>query len=541
MADSTLNKLIQLIAAPDSAEVRQAAIKVSGVVASARERGLVKALLGALAESDAIVRIEAAEALGRLQAEEALPQLAEIVRHGGPEADAAAQALTQLGGKGIRQLTKIMHDAAPGLRSRLTGVLAKSGEGGALVVTAHALLDADPKVVDAAARSLAMEVPSFTPPQRHALAKFLLEELHNKKAKHPPRIEAALLRVLGVLHEAKAEDEFWAHIAPPAPAEVRAAALQALGNLGAVPKDTRIPKLLACAVDSDFQVVAAALMLLKQTPTTAKNVKYWLKLLEAPDVAARRFAVEKLHGIENKDAARALAEQMSHPDRGLREDALTALRTFRAGRDALLEKLVAAENVEECWALARALAPSAKELSKPQRAQLFAEACRHHDADNRLANPFWFLLRELDQAWMRDQIEAKALALRQKKKYPEALSYLRLLAHDPACGEAIRFELATTLLKVSNHNLSADTRANDAALHQFGRLLQNPAFDLTGRIAKAKWLDPEDLFYLGFHFAEQTQRAKEFGKEVLEMVIKRSSKSELAKQAKRKLKSEALI
>ncbi len=76
MADSTLNKLIQLIAAPDSAEVRQAAIKVSGVVASARERGLVKALLGALAESDAIVRIEAAEALGRLQAEEALPQLA---------------------------------------------------------------------------------------------------------------------------------------------------------------------------------------------------------------------------------------------------------------------------------------------------------------------------------------------------------------------------------------------------------------------------------------------------------------------------------
>ena len=49
---------------------------------------------------------------------------------------------------------------------------------------------------------------------------------------------------------------------------------------------------------------------------------------------------------------------------------------------------------------------------------------------------------------------------------------------------------------------------------------------MTGRTGKAKWLEPEELFYLGFHFAEQTHRAKEFGKEVLELVIKRSPKSE---------------
>jgi HEAT repeat protein len=541
MADSTLNKLIHLIGDSAAPDLRHAAITLSGAVGSARERGLVQALLGVLGESDAILRIGAIQALGQLQVEEALPQLAEIVRQGGADAEAAAHAVSQLGAKGARALGKIMHDAAPGLRSRLAGVLARSGVGGVLVVTAHALLDADPKVVDAAARSLAMEVPSFTPPQRHALAKFLVEELHNKKAKHTAKTEAALLRVLGVLHEAKSEDVFWARIVPPAPPEVRAAALQALGNLAAKPADSRLPKLLACAVDSDFQVVAAALMLLKQAPTSAKHTKHWLKLLEAPDVAARRFAVEKLHGVENRDAAKALVTQTSHPDRGLRDDALAALRSFRAGREALLDKLLASSSHDEIWSLARALAPTAKELSKPQRVQLFRTASEYFEADDRRAHPLWFLLREIDHDWTREQIETKALALRQKKKYPEALNYFRLLTQDPGCNDAIRFELAATGLKLSNHDLSVDARSNAPSLHQVARLLQNPEFNLISRVSKAKWLDADDLFYLGFHFAEQTHRAKEFGKQVLELVIKRSPKSELAKQAKRKLKSEALI
>ena len=542
MADSTLNKLIQLIGAGDGAVgLRQAAIKVGGAIGSLRERALVKALLAVLSETDGNLRIAAIESLGRLQVEEALPQLAEIIRHGGAEAEAAAHAASQLGSRGARVLGKIMHEAAPGLRSRLTGVLAKSGAGGALVITAHALLDADTKVVEAAARSLAMEMPAFTPPQRHALAKFLLEELNNKKAKHSAKTEAALLRVLSVLHEAKAEEIFWARIAPPASAEARAAALQALGNLGAAPSDRRLPKLLACAVDSDFQVVAAALMLLKQAPSGGKYSKHWLRLLEAPDIAARRFAVQKLRGVQSRDAARGLAAQTSHPDRGLRDEALTVLREFAAGREALLEKLLATEVHDECWTLARALAPAASSLTKAQRSKLFNEACRHHDRDDRLANPLWFLLREIDHAWTRDQIESRATALRLKKKYADALSYFRLLTQDPACSQETRFELGATGLKLSSHDLSVETRNNDPSLHQFTRLLQDPAFELAGRVTKAKWLDADDLFYLGFHFAEQTQRAKEFGKSVLELIVKRAGKTELGKQAKRKLKSEALI
>src|SRR5205807_10106730 len=138
------------------------------------------------------------EALGRLRAEEALPALEECVRRGGPELEAAVQAAGQLGPRALRAMAKIMEAATPALRSRIAAVLAKSGTGGGLVVTAHALLDPDPKVVDAAARSLAAEVPSFTAVQKQALAKFLSESLGAKTALSA-KTEAAMVRVLGTL------------------------------------------------------------------------------------------------------------------------------------------------------------------------------------------------------------------------------------------------------------------------------------------------------------------------------------------------------
>ncbi len=95
-------------------------------------------------------------------------------------------------------------------------------------------------------------------------------------------------------------------------------------------------------------------------------------------------------------------------------------------------------------------------------------------------------------------------------------------------------------LKLSEHDTSAVARQADPSLAQFTRLVQDADFDLLGAVAKAKWLDEEDLFYLGFHFAGENRQAKAFGKGVLELLIKRAPKSERARDAKRKLKSEAL-
>jgi len=533
MADATLSKLLHLVSDGDSTEIRRSALKVLGSVGT-KDAKLVKTLLETLSDPEESLRIAAIESLGELQIDDALKPLEEFARKGGAELESAVHAASLLGAKGANRMGKVMQEVSPSVRSRMGAVLAKSNTGNALVVTAQGLLDPDPKVIDNTARSLAMEVPSYTPPQRHALAKSLIESLSAKKI--PPKSEAALLRVLSALNEVKAEELFWARILPPHAPEVRAAALHALGGAEAT-TDKRLQALLKCAGEREFSIVAGALMLLKKVPVAAKNSKHWIKLLDAPDVATLRFAVDKLQGIESNEVARAMMVQLRHPDRTLREETLKALVGYDAGRGAIMDEMLDATEVDRVWFLARSLAPVSKALKTSQRTKVFALAAKYHDTDDRRAPALLFLLREMDHAWLRDQLEAKAQDLRKKKKYAAAIGYYRLLAQDPACGEETRFDLAATGLKESAHDLAPEHRATDPSLMQFTRLLQNAAFDLIGHVNKAKWLDVDDLFYLGFHFAEQTHRAQEFGKQVLELVVKRSPKTETGKQAKRKLKS----
>jgi HEAT repeat protein len=541
MADSTLKKLMELIASKDQADLRRAAILVAGAIGPTKDRTLVKTLLPVLSEADPALRQRAIEALGQLRAEEALPALVALVHQGGTEVEAAVRAAGHLGSRGARAVGKVMAESSPGLRRRIAAALAGGGTESAAVASAHALLDEDPSVVDAAARSLAGQVAAFSTGQRKALAEDLIQALEPKRRKAlSAASEAAIIRVLAALHDSRAEKVYWDCLDPTRPPGIRATALQALGTLPLPSSEARLQKLFACAAAANFQMVAPALLILKNVPVGRKNVKHWLELLDAPDVAARRLAVEKLRDVATAEVASALAVQLRHTDRALRDDALAALRVSPAGRQALLDLLLEAPTVEEAWSLARAQAPSARELPAAERSRLFAQACRYQDQDDRRAEPFWFLLRETDHDWTRDKIEERALALRKKKDYAGTLAYLRLLTRDPACGEDIRFELAATGLKESNHDMTAQARQNDHALNQFARLLQNVAFDVIGRIGKAKWLDGEDLFYLGFHFAEQTHHAREFGGQVLELLIKRSPRSELAKNARRKLKSEGL-
>jgi len=53
-------------------------------------------------------------------------------------------------------------------------------------------------------------------------------------------------------------------------------------------------------------------------------------------------------------------------------------------------------------------------------------------------------------------------------------------------------------------------------------------------------LEAEDLFFLGFHFVEKTGSEKQFGQEVLQLLMKRSPRSKQAKDAKSKLRSQGL-
>jgi hypothetical protein len=494
-----------------------------------------------LEDPDAELRVEAIKAVGKLHIDRALPQLLTRASAGGSEADAAAQAAARLGVKGIRGLQEVMAKTAPGLRRRIAAAIAASGTQSAEITAIDTLLDADAGVVDAVCRTLVGEVRGLGQSQRKALTDRILELLKpKKKSPLPAYSEVALVRLLAATGDPRAEAILWDRIEAGHPRELRAEALQALGSLPPPTAAAQHKLLLACAIDSAFRVAAPAIMILKAVPVTRKNARDWLPLLNAPDVAARRFAIDKLTGQDTAELAEALLPQLKHPDRSLREEALAALAKMEHGRKALAGQLLEAESVEEAWSLARAQARFAGDFAAPLRTKLFTRACTYLEKEDRRADALLFLLREADAKDLRDRLAEKGVGYRKKKKYPAALLYLRLLGRDPACGEGLRFELAGCGLKESAHDLAQAARAADPALQQFARMIKSHETPPLTYVQKAGWLEPEDLFYLGFHFIEGEGPEREFGAAVLRLLLKKSPRAKVAKDAKTKLKSAAI-
>jgi len=520
MADVTSKKLLELLEPENAETVRRAAAIVLGEIGT-KDNALTQALCTALDDPDPGVRIEAIAAAGKLHIDKALPQLLERIKQGGPESEAAAEASAKLGARGIKGLQELMSETAPGLRRRIAGALATGDSAPADTAAVDTLLDSDPGVVDAACKSLIAKVPTFTTSQRKAVVDRVLDLLKPRKGKTLTiAAEVALVRLLATLQDKRGEPVFWSRIEAPNPSELRSAALQALGRLPPPSDGPTLKKLLNCLADRDFRVVAPALMILKAAPVSAKNLKDWLPLFAAPDVAVRRFAIERLGGQDNADIAAALVSQLKHPDRGLQEQALAALSRLKNGREALAGALLQAEHADAAWMLARAQTGMAKDYPTALRTKLFARASAYLEADDRRADALLFLLRESDAKDLRDRLADRALTLRKKKDYSKALTYLRLLGRDPAIGEGLRFELAACGVKVSPKDLAADARSADPAIQQFSRLVHSHESDPLEYVKKAAWLAAEDLLYLGFHFAEGAGPERDFGGGLLKLVLK---------------------
>lgn len=532
--DVPVKKITQLLRSDQPAELRAAAALVLTEL-GVKDPDATAELIARLDDDDPAVREHAIRAAGRLKLTKALPVLLDRIKGGGSEANLAADAAVKLGADAVRKLQDLMHHVAPGLRryiaAALTSVSAAGAEAGVTV-----LLDKDPQVALAAANAIIGRIPSMSPSHRSALGTELLALATDKKNKLPPTAELPVVKVLASLNDPAATDVLWDRTQPPYSHEVRAAALGVVGGWLTTPTKEQWKRLFACVAERDFAVAAPALVILTRLPASDKQFADWLTLLRAPDSAARRVAMDKIGDRDTPEVAAALMEQLTHSDRGLRDAARDRLAKLENGRKSLVAALLAAESTDEMWQLARLIAPFAKGFAAKLQADIRARACKFLEADDHRADPLFFLLRETDVAGLRDALLEVAVAKRKKKDYETAHKYLKLLARDPSIGFAVRLELALVGLKLSDKNLAADARHQDHCLRNFATAVGQNAADTAREVEKAKWLDADDRFYVGFHFAEQHGQEREFGVAVLKQVVK-GSKGKAAAAAKNKLKS----
>jgi hypothetical protein len=531
------DKIIRLTGPDHPSEVRCAAVTVLGELGG-RDAAVNAAVLEAMDADDPAVRIRAVRAAGQLRIDRALSHLIERISHGGVEGELAAEAAARLGGKGTQALEDVLHKVVPGVRKYIASALAGAEADGSKDASGIAMLqEKDPAVIEAAVNTLAGRIPTLDNKRKKALADELFELTKSKKVKLTPVGEAGVVRLAGLLDDDRVEPLLWDRVLPPLPAEVRAAAIQGLAKFIDVPGKDQRARLFQCAADPQFRVAAPAMMLLDKLNVTDKQIDEWLALFDAPDLAARRFALNKVGDRDRAEVAKVLVEQIKHPDRKYRGEVLAKLAGLSKGRKALAKPLKEAATPEEAWDLARVVAPFAKGDSKTWGDELFAVTAKHLEAGDKRVDPLLFVLREAGAADLRDRLEAKAAGFKKKEDFEKALLYYKAAGRDPASGFSIRLGLATVGLKLSNQELDAEARARDPSLHQFADLIRQDEPATYKEVEAAKWLGADDLYYLGFHFADHVGVMGEFGGKVLKLLLKRFPKNKLAASAKNKLKS----
>ncbi len=535
--DIPVKKLARLLKPDQPLDVRASAVVMLAEL-GVKDAEAYSELITCLDDESELVRIPAIKAVGKLKIGKALPVLIERIKIGGPESTLAAESAAKLGAEGVKALQNLMAHVAPGLRRYIAAALTGAGAAGANASVA-VLQDKDPQVAAATATAMIGRIPTMPADQKATLLKELIAVASNKKVKLTPNAEMPIVRVLASLNDASAADVLWDRTLPPHAPEVRAAALQAVGGWTQTPTKEQWRRLFACASETLFQVVAPAVMVLNRFPVSNKMLDDWVKLLHAPDMAARRMAIDKIGDRDTAEVADGLMGQIHHADRNLRDAARDRLTKLEHGRALLATALMEAKHTDEAWQLARSMAPFVNTFSAKLRDDLFKQTCLYVEANDHRVDPLWFLLKEADATGLRDKMHDQAVAKRKKKDYDTALKYLKTLVRDPAVGFPIRLELAMCGLKKSDKEIAAESRANDACLRQFEHILGQDADEALKQIEKAKWLDENDFFYLGFHFSERLGKEKAFGAAMLKFVVQASPKSKHATAAKNKLKSVA--
>lgn len=534
--DIPAKKLVRLLHADQPADLRAAAVLVLAEL-GVKDADANSEIIARLDDSDATVRGYALRAAGKLKITKALPVLLDRIKGGGEEARLAAESVAKLGADAVKKLHDLLHQVVPGVRKYIAVALTSDAAGSGADAGVSVLLDKDPQVAVAAANAIISRLPTMPADRKKELVGELIVIAKDKKNKLPPTAEGPVVKLLAALNDPAAADVLWDRTGPPHNHDVRAIAMNAVGGWMQKPTADQWKRLFASAVDRDFTVAAPALVLLTKFPASDKQLGDWLALLNAPDLAPRRLAVEKIGDRDTPEVAAGLMEQLTHPNRELRDLARSKLAALDHGRQALVKSVLASETNDELWALVKLIAPFAKGVSGKLRTDVLTRACKFLEADDHRSDPLFFLLREADAPSLREEVFERATARRKKKDYEMALKYLKLLARDPSVGFDVRFELATVGLKLSGKNVAADARSLDLCLRNFSTALGLDATKTLDLVGKAKWLDADDLFYLGFHFAEHTGQEKEFGVGVLKQLIKANGKTKAAANAKNKLKS----
>jgi HEAT repeat protein len=559
---SEVGKIVGLLRS-DAIEKQIAAAIVLGEL-KAKGPGVVEGLGAVLESGVSLLQVHALDALSRVGAKKALPQIFPLLSTNNDDVRrAATRAVASVGEEVVPLIKEKMAAAGPDERRALDAALAELGGKDAFSALIKGLASSDAEQAKAAAlavrqqiknadgnkrRSYLAEVERFlegqkkkggapggsldgAPPQTTARLALAKRE-HSIPAS--PGATAAAVKILGYLEDEKtiptllqyANDE-------KQHASVRQEAIIAFRF--ALQKDKPSAKVIETLVKAaeaqDRTLAQTSLHTLGSLQVTEDTAKRLEKLALHADFDRARFVLELLGRMGGNEAARVLTKVLtSTTDRRYAEAAANGLSGKEESVPALAKALLETTNPDRAWVLRNVLRPTAKKISPALRKQILEEAMARLGKGERNYEAHLDVARDADPDGVAEALRGLASRLRKKDENKSRVVLAILCKSDRATDED-RYTLASLELSRSNRDTRPAARAGDESLRLLGGLVRH-GFDVGRALKKDRVLELDHLYYVGFHFTEE---GHPLGEELLEEVVKKGGRAKVAKMAKNKL------
>lgn len=532
---SEVGKIVGLLKS-DAIEKQIAAAIVLGEL-KAKGPGVVEGLGAVLDSGVSLLQVHALDALARVGAKKALPQIFPLLATSSDDVRrAATRAVASVGDEVVPLIKQKMAVAGPDERRALDAALAELGGKDAFSALIKGLVSSDAEAAKAAALAVRQQIKNADGNKRRSylaeVEKFL--EGQKKKKGEAHSAVAAAVKILGYLEDEKTIPTLltYANDEKEHPS-VRQEAIIAFRF--ALQKDKPSAKvietLIKAAEHTDRTLAQTALHTLGSLQLGEDAAKRFEKLALHPDFERARFVLEMLGRLGGNEAARVLTKVLvSTNDRRYAESAAAGLSGKEDAVPALAKALLETTNPDRAWVLRNVLRPTAKKISPSLRKQILEEAIDRLGKGERNYEAQLDVSRDADPDAVAEALRTLAAKLR-KKDENKARVVLGILCKSDRATDDDRFTLASLELSKSTRDTRPASRAGDESLRILGNLLRH-GFDVARALKKDRALDLEHLYYVGFHFSEEDNP---LGEELLEEVVKKGGRSKVAKMAKNKL------
>jgi hypothetical protein len=256
--------------------------------------------------------------------------------------------------------------------------------------------------------------------------------------------------------------------------------------------------------------------------------------MQSPHGEIQKFALRKMGAFSTPATVRTLVEQLGDPDYRRRDVAASSLRKIPEARAALIKELLACDDASKAWSIAELLPSFEGKWRQDILESLWKRLQAALSAEERIHTAFLHVLKQADADYTRNQLAAHGARFVKAKKYKEAVAFLTPVKDFTDIEPQNKFHLALAQLKLHSHTVA--TNRHHPAVELLADLYLNSAYPLSEALRKEKSLDPEEVFSLGFSFAERPGDERSLGKDLLEHIAGKFPRNKVGKNAKNKLK-----